>query len=58
MVYFHGIKGTRTGGSRKEAYMGSNNKNNKNGKNNRNLRGVLTLLAWAVVLTEIGRAHV
>ena len=33
--------------------MGSNNKNNKNGKNNRNLRGVLTLLAWAVVLTVV-----
>lgn len=29
----------------------NNNKNNKNGKGGRNLRGVLTLLAWAVVLT-------
>ena len=27
------------------------NKNNKNTKGNKNLKGVLTLVAWAVVLT-------
>ena len=31
--------------------MADNNKNNKNNKNNNRLRGILTLVAWAVVLT-------
>ena len=31
----------------------NNNKNNKNGKNNPRLKGILTLVAWAVVLTVI-----
>ena len=31
----------------------NNNKNNKNNKNNPHLKGILTLVAWAVVLTVI-----
>lgn len=31
----------------------NNNKNNKNNKNNSRLKGILTLVAWAVVLTVI-----
>ena len=31
--------------------MANNDKNNKNGKGRSNLRGILTLVAWALVLT-------
>ena len=33
------------------ANNGKNDRNNKNGKNGSNLRGVMTLIAWALVLT-------
>ena len=31
--------------------MANNDQNNKNGKGRNNLRGILTLVAWALVLT-------
>ena len=36
----------------KEGYMAdNNNRNNKNNKNSNRMRGIMTLVAWAVVLT-------